>query len=195
MNQLYDRVRTSGADELLKLFEFGPLPVWHRLLVAYPDGWLYDSQRRTNETIDALLTRVEPDAGRFQPGRGHADPIPKPSGRIESLRYFIYFIAMPVFSPVEEKSLRFHTNVQCARAAIALERIRLATGSYPETIDAIADVPRDVIDGEPLRYRRDDAGSYVLYSIALNRRDDGGVESSERLAASQPDWVWSITAR
>ena len=194
MNQLYGRVRRNGPKELLKLVELGPLPVSHRLLAAYPDGWLYDTQRRTNETIDALLTRVQPDAGRFEPGRSTFDPISEPASRVESVRYFLYFISMPVFSLIEEKSLRLHTHVQSARAAIGLERVRLATGSYPEALDA-GDVPRDVINGEPLKYRRNDNGGYALYSVALNRNDDGGVESSERLPASQPDWVWSIATR
>ena len=195
MNQLHDRLRTNGAEELFKLVALEPLPVPQRLLAAYPQGWLYDTQRRINEAMDALLARVEPDTSRFTPDRTTIDQTPQPASRIESVRYFLSFISMPAFSPIEAKSLRLHTHVQCAKAAIALERVRLATGSYPEALEAIGEVPRDVINGEPLRYRRDEGGGYAIYSVALNGRDDGGVESSERLAASQPDWVWSIAAR
>lgn len=195
MNQLHARLRINGAEELFKLVALEPLPVAQRLLSAYPQGWLYDTQRRINEATDALLTRVELDPAHFAPDRSPIDPTPKPASRVEAIRYFLFFISMPVFSPIEEKSLRLHTHVQCARAAIALERVRHATGSYPETLEAIGDVPRDVISGEPLRYRRDAGGGYVMYSVALNGSDDGGVESKERLAASQPDWVWSIAPR
>jgi hypothetical protein len=195
MNHFHARLRKNGAEELFKLVALEPLPLPHRLLAAYPQGWLYDTQRRINEATDALLTRVEPDAARFTSGRSPIDPSATPANRLESVRYFLYFISMPVFSPIEEKSLRLQTHVQCATAAIALERMRLATGSYPETVAAIGNVPRDVIDGEPLRYRRGDARRYVLYSVALNGLDDGGAESGERLPAKQPDWVWSIAPR
>ena len=195
MNQLHASVRTKGAEELFKLVALEPLPVSQRLLAAYPKGWLYDTQRRINEATDALVARVEPDAARFTPGRSTIDLTPEPASRMESVRYFLYFISMPVFSPIEEKSLRLHTHVQCAMTGIALEGVRLATGSYPEKLDAVRDVPRDVIDGEPLRYRRDDAGGYTLYSVALNGRDDGGAESTERLPAAQLDWTWRIAPR
>ena len=46
-----------------------------------------------------------------------------------------------------------------ARVAIALERYRLAHGAYPESLDVlapqfIAQLPHDIINGQPLHYRR-----------------------------------------
>jgi hypothetical protein len=47
-------------------------------------------------------------------------------------------------------------SVNLARAAIALERCRLARGAYPDSLDALAPqftakVPHDVIGGKPLK--------------------------------------------
>jgi hypothetical protein len=66
-------------------------------------------------------------------------------------------------------------------------------------------VPQDVIGGGPLKYRRTDAGRFILYSIGWNGKDDGGVTAygtggseprfifGERSGAprfEEGDWVW-----
>ena len=75
--------------------------------------------------------------------------------------------------------LRGVTNLDCARAAVAAERFRLATGRLPETLDQLVPdfldaVPTDPFDVAPIRLTTADEG-IVVYSIADNRRDDGGI--------------------
>jgi hypothetical protein len=85
-----------------------------------------------------------------------------------------------------------------ARAACTLERYRLATGKYPETLQTLVPqyspkVPRDPIGGEPLRYRLTDNGRFILYSIGWNEKDDGGFVSLNRSGSvdlDRGDWVW-----
>lgn len=98
------------------------------------------------------------------------------------------------------------TWMQCAAVACALERYRIAKGSYPDKLatlipDYIERIPLDVIDGEPLRYQQDGKGGYVLYSIGWNRLDDKGVSADESatikgapsdLERKQGDWSWRI---
>lgn len=38
----------------------------------------------------------------------------------------------------------------------------------------IIKLPHDVINGQPLKYRRTDDGSFILYSMGWNEKDDGG---------------------
>ena len=86
-----------------------------------------------------------------------------------------------------------------------LERYRLAHGKYPASLDALAPhfmakIPHDIINGEPLHYRRRDDGQFVLYSVGWNETDDGGVVglykgSLSRIDISQGDWVWRYPAR
>jgi hypothetical protein len=83
--------------------------------------------------------------------------------------------------------------LRTARAAMAVEKYRLAKGKLPESLDELipdyaSEVPRDPFDGKPLRYRKGaqtadptkqaavkgDATGYVIYSIGRNRRDEGG---------------------
>jgi len=102
-------------------------------------------------------------------------------------------------------------STDLARTAMALERYRLAHGDFPESLDAlapqfIAQVPRDVIGGQSLKYRRTADGQFVLYSIGWNETDDGGVvvdqksrdrwnENGSKVDISQGDWVWRYPAR
>jgi len=89
-------------------------------------------------------------------------------------------------------------GLDLARVACALERARLATGQYPEKLDALAPVyitnlPPDIITGQPLIYQRAPAGDkFVLYSVAWNNRDDGGFVAPALSARwSDGDWTWS----
>ena len=79
---------------------------------------------------------------------------------------------MPALAGSAEKFARAETTVDLARLACALERYRLANGRFPETLDAlapkfIAKLPHDVINGQPLKYRRTDDGQFVLYSVGF----------------------------
>ena len=61
-------------------------------------------------------------------------------------------------------------------------------------------LPHDVIDGLLLRYRKNTDGTYVIYSIGWNERDDGGSVdrtggSSSQGRLDQGDWVWKFPVK
>lgn len=71
-------------------------------------------------------------------------------------------------------------QLRTARAGLAIERYRLATGKLPEKLtDLVPDyldaVPRDPFGGNDLRYRKLEVG-FVVYSIGEDLIDDGGKE-------------------
>jgi hypothetical protein len=87
--------------------------------------------------------------------------------------------------------------------AIALKRYQLRQGKMPTSLTALVPeyleaVPRDLMDGQPLRYRLNADGSFVLYSVGEDAQDDGGdsrhVDSSTSQQRRDPwlgrDWVW-----
>jgi hypothetical protein len=88
--------------------------------------------------------------------------------------------------------------------AIALKRFRLKHGNFPDkfselTPEFVAVVPLDPVDGQPLRYRRNEDGTYLLYSIGDNGVDDGGDTTPVKLPTTSAsnwhwqrarDWVW-----
>ena len=104
----------------------------------------------------------------------------------------------PVLGNVVKKFASIQSTIDLARVACALERYRLAHGEFPETLDTlspqfIAQVPHDIINGEPLHYRREANGQFVLYSVGWNETDDGGkvfLTKSGSVDKKNGDWVW-----
>ncbi len=105
-------------------------------------------------------------------------------------------------------ALRKATTAQTARnvvvAAIALKRYELRHQQLPDTLgelvpEFLRSVPTDYMDGQPLHYRRNADGTFLLYSVGENGKDDGGnpalepgVESSNYYWQNPHalDWVW-----
>lgn len=109
-----------------------------------------------------------------------------------------------IFSgPVEELNfttesvMREEAAKQLAVAAIALKRYQIKNGQYPSDLNLlvpefVSGVPLDPVDGKPLHYRLNADGTFLLYSIGPNGRDDGG-KDSEWWHWPDPmalDWVW-----
>lgn len=98
--------------------------------------------------------------------------------------------------------LQAETTLRQARIACALERYYLDHHAYPQDLQPLVpaylkEIPKDLIDGAPMRYRTTPQGRYVIYSIGWNQADDGGLvpdlkelqTRSDR--AAEGDWVWS----
>ena len=114
--------------------------------------------------------------------------------------------AMMIFPALAASVTKFailQAQVDLARTACALERFRLAHGSFPETLDALAPqyipvLPHDLINGQPLHYRRTDDGKFVLYSVGWNEQDDGGkvvLTKGGTVDNKKGDWVWQYPAK
>lgn len=114
--------------------------------------------------------------------------------------------ALMTFPSVSKSVMKFamiQAQVDEARVACALERYRLAHGNYPESLDVLApqcieQLPHDIINGQPLHYRRTDDGRFVLYSVGWDERDDGGIvipDKDGRLNWEKGDWVWQCPAK
>jgi len=110
---------------------------------------------------------------------------------------------LPALGRAAEKFARAQCSIDLARIACALDRYRLANGQFPDTLEALAPkfiekLPYDVINGQPLKYRRSDDGQFVLYSVGLNETDDGGqiaLTKSGNADINKGDWVWRYPAR
>jgi hypothetical protein len=86
-----------------------------------------------------------------------------------------------LFGPVRiihDGSLRTKAILRAASTAIAVERYRMNTGRWPESLEQIPRgilpaIPEDPFDGQPLRYFISDEGP-IVYSVGSNDVDDGG---------------------
>ena len=84
-------------------------------------------------------------------------------------------------------------SVDLARVAVALERYRLAHDEYPESLDMLTpqfmkQIPHDIINGQPLHYRRTSDGQFMLYSVGWNETDDGGMVVLDKGSSGRVDY-------
>ena len=112
-----------------------------------------------------------------------------------------FALASPVLKNLMWKYALTEVWIDEARIACALERYRLAHGMYPAALDArlapacIDAVPHDIMNGGPYRYQLRPDGTYLLYSVGWNQKDDGGKvaykkENPKQIDYEQGDWVW-----
>jgi hypothetical protein len=78
--------------------------------------------------------------------------------------------------------------------AIALKRFQLRQGHFPATLgklvpEFISAVPIDPMNIQPLRYRLNADGTFVLYSVGEDGKDDGG-DPTPTNSKSPPD-LWN----
>jgi hypothetical protein len=93
-------------------------------------------------------------------------------------------------------------TVDEARIACALERYRLAHGAYPASLAAAASyftgpMPHDIMNGQPYHYRLLPNGTFMIYSVGWNQKDDGGqvvyrTDAPRFIDYEQGDWVWAV---
>jgi hypothetical protein len=90
------------------------------------------------------------------------------------------------------ETARLQAHVDLARAAIALELYRMEHGEYPETLDAVRPffpkgMPLDIATMSALCYQRKEDGSFSLWSVGWDGKDDKGMAEK---SPSMGDWVW-----
>jgi tetratricopeptide (TPR) repeat protein len=188
-----DDDNSSSSGTILNSFSFSSL---------IPNGWFYQNQLRCSRfmvqqyvPLADLEHRIVSPASlrRAETALDLEFRHSNPYNRLEAM-------FLPSLGGAVKRFAYAQSSVDLARVAIALERYRLAQGEYPESLDAltpqlIKKIPHDVINGQPLHYRRTDDGQFVLYSVGWNEKDDGGVvvfngKRTDRVDISQGDWVW-----
>lgn len=119
----------------------------------------------------------------------------KPIPFLDIAPYSIFVSGFDGFLEKAQSTAQTATRIDLARVAIALELYRREHGSYPATLAALAPsyldtVPADLITGDPLHYRIKPDGTPIIYSVGLNKTDDGGLLKRDRALG---DWVWQYT--
>jgi len=177
----------------------------HDAFYLAPGGWYYQNMRLLGEMyrdyilpiIDETNRVVSPDLS----GQMHRNLDERHLGP-----YNLYVkLVLPPLAAASIRTARAQTWVDEARVACAIERYRLAHKDLPDTLTAltpqyIRKIPADLFDGQPLRYKFDTNGTYLLYSIGWNQIDDGGVPglrtgSTPHANAAKGDWVWKFPAK
>lgn len=105
-------------------------------------------------------------------------------------------------SNLVRRSLREQCLIDQTVIACVLEQHRIEKGGYPETLEGLSlssgkPLPIDIVSGKPMGYRKTPDGKYMLWSVGLDRTDDGGKQIERRLRPTEKgakgDWVWSYS--
>ncbi len=102
--------------------------------------------------------------------------------------------AWTAVSDVARKAAYAQDRVAQARIAIALERYYLDHKEYPDSLAALppkylAELPRQILNEEPMHYRRTGKGAFELWSNGWNGVDDGA-KPGGMPGSAEGDWVW-----
>ena len=161
-----------------------------------PEGWWQQNQVTYADMHQPVLLAL---ASHSTPAFLHqlrASNNLTPASPISPYRFFAWAF-LPAYEKVTANTARSANATRLALTACALERHYLARGVYPDSLTALVPtylsaVPLDVIDGAPLRYRRNDDGTFNLYSIALDGDDDNGrrASSGSHDLTTDGDWAW-----
>jgi len=174
----------------------------------FASGWLRQNQARIAEFHQRMLETYRPlatnlPASGLKPlldqGEREIDDLLKQHHRGVATPYnLLARLLLPALSRGVQKAALGQHVILCARTGCALERYRLKHGAHPETLAALApefvpEIPRDLMDGQPLRYARTADGRFRLWSVGLDGKDDRGepAKSSQGGAnEAHGDWVW-----
>ncbi len=206
------RHRVNGVTELDRLGSDtpgnsdAPLP----LLLIVPSGWLRQNQigllrgyqfiidhgreamNRTNRTVALAgdhLRKFDIDDYVVQM-KTHPSPFNVLGGML-----------LPALGKSTDKANRAQATAGLAVVACALERYRLAHGTFPASLAELVPaylpaVPTDWMGGQPLHYERTDNGWFRLWSIGGNGKDDGGtfrkLNDNGRRVSDDLDWPWPL---
>lgn len=185
------------------------------ILNLIPQGWLFLEQVNYNRLFEELIRPgCDPAARRMDPALfdGHARALEaslagNAARRMLADHRMLSRMLLPALTRPPQRFAYAQTCLDEAALACALERHRLATGQFPETLAAltpryIARVPNDVASGAPLKYRRIERGGFLLYSVGWNLTDEGGEpsptkgkrtqESSRAPHLAQGDWSFRV---
>jgi hypothetical protein len=197
--------KRSRFWELFNMFDDDEKKIMNNFFLSaeiylMPRGWYYQSEIALSQAQQEWVFPMVNDSQQIvspQFARKSVDAVS--SLRATAGNLFVRLL-LPELGKYAQRSAYGQTSVNLARVAIALERYRLAQGNFPESLDALAPqflekIPHDIINGEPLHYRKTAAGNFVLYSVGWNERDDGGIlilkkGSTPEVDRDQGDWVW-----
>jgi hypothetical protein len=175
--------------------------------------WSYDDELRYMQTLQVMLEvpRHARFTGSFASARSRGTNEIwrlwrlRHAGVLGSVRYFLSNVIAPEMERASAKAARLEVQREMTVTAIALKRYSLRHGKLAPTLAALVpeflpQTPKDPIDGQPLRYRLHADGSFLLYSVNEDGKDDGGdprptsPDSLNYSLGNGRDMVWPLPA-
>jgi len=167
---------------------FGTLDTKLQFCRFAPSGWFSQNARVISEMMQLPLDAFDPPNHRIFPEKlTSADTNIDRRFRRPSPYKFVAMMVVPNLTKATTWGGQNQTQIDQAIIVCALERYRLKNGSYPASLTPLLPqfldkLPHDIFIGGPLKYRLLPDGKFLLYSVGLDARDDGG--------DAKKDWVW-----
>ncbi|EAQ80855.1 hypothetical protein [Blastopirellula marina] len=146
---------------------------------------------------DQLEIEIETMAAGIKDPSNLAGAIFNQSSRGEWIAQFFGMLLLPAVTQAGQAEERLNLQVQLLRVAVALELMKAESGDYPASLDALANridplLLQDPYSGDRLHYEQRAPG-YLLYSIFMDRKDDGGTSTNGDIEAGE--WLPEPTAQ
>lgn len=137
------------------------------------------------DQIDRLIPQT------LKPSRETRSTQVSPPARADRFPWDLSSFVLPWFSKIAPHRDQCQARIGMMRLALALNDYHLKHNSYPKTLSRLPPpLPQDPFSGKDFVYRPTD-GSYLLYSLGQNLKDDGGKvaeRSADRMKTG--DVVW-----
>lgn len=146
---------------------------------------LVKSGREATSRIEWKQRLEEDLMPRIRPGPGY-----------RRLRSVFASSLVPAFETAVGRVFRAEADRTLFTVEIAVRRYLASHGRLPETLESLVPeflkaLPVDPMDGKPIRYRREENGDFVLWSVGEDGVDDGGHTSvPENAWHGRSYWPW-----
>ncbi len=114
--------------------------------------------------------------------------------RLSAIRHMLSAFMIPNAKRATQTTVKAETQRRLTVTVIALERYKLRHANYPAELAALVPeclsaVPLDLMSGKPFGYRLHTDGTFTLYSVGEDGRDDDG-DAASPTATNKFD-LWS----
>jgi len=171
-------------------------------------SWSHQSELRTWQTMQEL-TDIMRAATTNASNQSSEAAVSEFYAKVGDMNFYDQ-IRFPSFDGVGglsrtvNKAMQAETHRSLCLTAIALKRYSLRHGKLPENLNALvpeflSTVLVDYMDGQPIKYRLNADGSFTLYSVGEDGKDDGGdmtllQGTKSRDLWKRRDYVWPAPA-
>ncbi|MSU62031.1 MAG: hypothetical protein EXS31_06495 [Pedosphaera sp.] len=190
-------------------------PYWGLRWLKWIPGWIRQNQVRHNRFYDLLIEQTKQTNWPANLARHANQGATLQEARLAEISPYNAITRALVLGLAEAKAnqqfkaARAQVTEHLAEVACALERFRIAHGTYPKELSELMPnyltaVPRDPMSEGQLRYERIDEkeslefGWFNLWSVGPDGKDDAGTMSAPMSAQNidqQGDWVWPLPVK
>lgn len=183
----------NGLQEAFKDANRGPLS-WSDLLWSGPMGSkAFGSRKQVVDLLDRVIAGAVVDGHTPVSERiswRSIDAVEGPNADIGFKGSLIVTISTRTFAKAIDSLQGLRARIEATRFVIEVERFRLRNGEYPKSVEQLVNAgfngpPLDIFDARPLRYLFRGGEMPLVYSVGVDREDDGGAPASDGRSTSR----------